>query len=117
MYGAVFVNFLLFLITLLWLILKSPDSIISILLFIALIFGNLSLFLSYPLYFYIVKKKHYHGLEKRVYRLSIKWATFIAFIVSGLLALSAFDLFTFINLGLFLALGVAILMGMLKKRV
>ena len=117
MYGAIFVNFLLLAVTVLWFFLKSPDSIISILLFLLFILGTSSFLFSYPLYALIIRKKHYHGLEKKVYRISLKWAVLLAFLITGLLGLSAFDLWNILNLGLFFALWVALLLGVLKNQV
>ena len=117
MYGAIFVNFMLFVSGVLWLLLKSPDSLVAIFFFLLLLFGNFTFFFSYPIYFINIRKKHHQGLEKKVYRISLKWGGLSAFLICGILGLKAFDLWNILNIGLFISLWIAILMGMRKNRV
>ena len=117
MYGAFFVNFLLLVTSIAWVVFKSPDSMLSIIAFLIIFFGFLAFLLSYPYYFYFIRKKHYKGLEKKVYRISLKWGAFTAFIIVCVMGLKAFTILTPLNLILFLSLCAAILYRMVKNRV
>lgn len=92
----------------------APESLTVIFLFLAYILLTLAIVLSIPLFFYFQRKSPLGINLRQIYRTSLKWSIFASFGISGLMALNALDLITFVNTGLFVVLYV-VLFVQLKK--
>ncbi|OGC57276.1 hypothetical protein A3H26_03130 [candidate division WWE3 bacterium RIFCSPLOWO2_12_FULL_36_10] len=82
-----------------WFIISvKPDSTRNIIFFLLLLLVCLSLLISVPLYFRFQKYIHGFKDEKKVYRKSLKWSFFNVLLITSVLALRAFKLFSLINI-------------------
>ncbi|MBP7927792.1 hypothetical protein KAZ57_01455 [Patescibacteria group bacterium] len=80
----------------------QPDSFNSIIGFLLRLFLALSLTLSLPVYFYLHKKAPTFSNLRHLYRKSIKWSMYVSFGAVFVLGLRAFNLGSWLNIGLFL---------------
>jgi len=94
---------------LLMLLFVEPNNHVNIFLFLALLF--VGLFLLFSLLFYFLKKissRKKLTNHRKMYRMGVKKSFFLTFFIVGFLTLSAFNLFSLVNGGLFAALFAAI---------
>ena len=76
----------------------KPDSTKNIIFFLLLLIICLSLLISVPFYFYFQNSTRGFKDERKVYRKSLKWSFFNVLLITSVLALRAFKLFSLINI-------------------
>ena len=114
---SVFVSLVFLWSTVVYLIFKTaPNSYLSILSFLIILFLALSFTFSIPLFFYQKKVHPKFKNVKFLYRKGLKWSLFVSFGIVSFLFLKALDLINLLNFGLFLLLYTGILYQIKSKR-
>jgi len=94
----------------------SPDTYVSIFLFLFMLFITSGLSLSVPLFHLLKRKTPEFGNDNLLYRKGLKYGTFIAFGITGVAFLRAFKILSLLNVGLFMLLYLGIFYQLKSKR-
>lgn len=81
---------------------NEPDGVITIAVFLLLLFSSLLLFLSIPFYYFFHSRAPSFSNLRYLYRKSVKWASFLSFSTVFMLGLKMFGLASWINTILFI---------------
>lgn len=82
----------------------TPNSALNIFTFLFLFFASITITTSIIFYFFSYKKAPDFTNLRLMYRKTLKWSSLTGFIITGLMGFRAFELFTPINVALFLLL-------------